>query len=293
MRALLAVALLLAGCARGPEPLRVGSKPFTESELLAELVAQLAEADGARVERRPYLGGSVCFEALKRGELDAYPEYTGTGLVNILGEPATGDAAAAYRRVKEVFARRWGLEWTAPLGFENSYALVARESRAAERGWEKVSDLRRERGLACGFDLEFADRSDGWKGLAAAYGLRAACGDVKQMTPGLLYDALARGEVDLISGYSTDGRISSLRLRALADDRRFFPPYEAAILLAPGARAKAPGLAARLQALAGAISPEEMRALNAEVDSGRRRVRDAARDFLRREGLLPPAAPGS
>lgn len=281
----LAAALLLAACAKGPEPLRVGSKPFTESELLSEMVAQLAEADGARVERRPYLGGSVCFDSLKSGALDAYAEYTGTGLVNILGEPASGDRAAVFARVSAEFSRRWGLSWLPPLGFENSYALVAREDRAAKEGWTRVSDLRGRGGLVCGFDLEFADRPDGWKGLREAYGL-AACKDVKQMNPGLLYDALARGQVDLISGYSTDGRIATHGLRVLEDDRRFFPPYEAAVLLGPGARSKAPRLEARLRALSGRVSPREMRALNAAVDSGGKRVRDAVREFLLAEGLL-------
>lgn len=285
MKRALAAALLLAACAKGPEALRVGSKPFTESELLAEMVAQLAEADGARVERRPYLGGSVCFDSLKSGGLDAYAEYTGTGLVNILGEPASGDRAAVYARVSSEFARRWGLSWLPPLGFENSYALVARSDRAAKEGWRRISDLRGRRGLVCGFDLEFADRPDGWKGLRQAYGLDA-CEDVKQMNPGLLYDALARGQVDVISGYSTDGRIATLGLRVLEDDRRFFPPYEAAVLLGPQARGKAPRLEARLRALAGRVSPEEMRSLNAAVDSGGKRVRDAVREYLLSEGLL-------
>lgn len=287
MRRLLPLVLLLGACSRGPEPLRVGSKPFTESELLAELVARLAEADGARVERRPYLGGSVCFESLKTGDLDAYAEYTGTGLVNILGEPASSDPAKVHARVKSEFAARWGLMWREPLGFENTYALVVRADRAAKEKWERVSDLRaQKKTLVCGFDLEFADRPDGWKGLRAAYALDA-CGSVKQMNPGLLYDALARGQVDLISGYSTDGRIATLGLKVLADDRRFFPPYEAAVLLGPRALAKAPGLDARLRALAGRVSPEDMRAMNAQVDSGGKRVRDAADEFLRRAGLLP------
>lgn len=285
MRAWLAAALLLCACAKGPEPLRVGSKPFTESELLAELVAQLAEADGVAVERRPYLGGSVCFDSLRSGALDAYAEYTGTGLVNILGEPASRDRAAVFARVKDEFARRWGLVWTAPLGFENSYALVVRADRARKEGWDRVSDLRGREGLVCGFDLEFADRPDGWPGLREAYALRA-CKDIKQMNPGLLYDALARGQVDLISGYSTDGRIATLGLKALEDDRRFFPPYEAAVLLGPAARKKAPGLEARLARLAGRLSPDEMRAMNAAVDSGGKRVRDVAAGFLASEGLL-------
>jgi len=285
-RALAALVLLFGACARGPEPLRVGSKPFTESEIVGELIAQLAEADGVRVERRFFLGGSVCFDALKTGGLDAYVEYTGTGLVNLLQEPPRTDPAEVYARVKDEFARRWGLAWERPLGFDNSYALVARRDRAAAAGWASISDLaRRGAGLVCGFDLEFADRPDGWKGLKAAYGL-GSCREVRQMNPGLLYEALARGQVDLISGYTTEGRIKTLDLVALADDRRFFPPYQAAPLLGPKALVKAPRLRARLDALAGKVTADEMRAMNAAVDLGRRSARDVAREFLVAQGLL-------
>ena len=285
MKRLLAAALLfLAGCAKGPEPLRVGSKPFTESEIVGEMIALLAEADGVPVERRFFLGGSVCFEALKKGDLDAYVEYSGTGLVNLLGEPPQSDAGKVFERVKDEFARRWGLSWAAPLGFNNSYALMVRGEQARKEGLARISDLKKNRYL-CGFDLEFADRPDGWKGLKAAYGLDA-CRELRQMNSGLLYDALAQGSVDLISGYSTDGRIKTLGLAVLDDERRFFPPYQAAPLLGPHALAKAPKLAGRLAALAGRLSDEEMRALNAQVDSGKRPAREVARDFLKSKGLL-------
>lgn len=276
--------LLLAACAPRPEPFRVGSKPFTESEIVGEMVALLAEADGTPVERRFFLGGTVCFEALKKGDLDAYVEYTGTGLVNLLEEPPQNDPVKVYERVKGEFSRRWRLTWAAPLGFDNTYALMVRGGQAARDGLTRISDLKNKR-LACAFDLEFADRPDGWKGLKAAYGFDA-CGETRQMNSGLLYDALARGQTDLISGYSTDGRIKTLKLAVLIDDRRFFPPYQAAPLLGPKAAAKAPRLAPRLAALAGRVSDEDMRALNAEVDSGRRPAREAARDFLKRKGLL-------
>lgn len=287
-RALAAAALvLLSACARGPRPLRVGSKPFTESEILGEMIAQLAEADGVRVERRFFLGGTVCFEALKTGDLDAYAEYTGTGLVNLLQEPPIADPAAAYARVRDEFARRWGLAWGAPLGFDNSYALVMRRAQAAKAGVAAISDLARgDLRLTCGFDLEFADRPDGWKGLEKAYGLRS-CAAPRQMNPGLLYDALARGDLDLISGYTTEGRIKTLDLIALKDDRRFFPPYQAAPLLGPGAAAKAPRLRARLDTLAGKVTDEEMRAMNAAVDLGKRPARDVAREFLVKEKMIP------
>ncbi|TBR20895.1 glycine/betaine ABC transporter substrate-binding protein [bacterium] len=271
-----------AGCGGASPALVVGSKPFAESELLGELFAQLAEADGAKVERKFYLGGQVCFEALKKGDLDVYGEYTGTGLVNILGESPSTDAGAVYARVKSEFAARWGLQWLPRLGFNNTYALVVRADAAprALSGLAKAKDLR------CGFDLEFADRPDGYKGLVKALG-GPFCAQLRQMAPELMYDALARGDVDVISGYSTDGRIAALGLKVLEDDKRFFPPYDAAPLAGPKAFVKAPQLRARLEALAGRLTDAKMTRLNAAVVADKRQAKDVAREFLAAEKLVP------
>lgn len=287
MRAFALLLVLAAGCGGRPDALVVGSKPFAESEVLGELIALSAEADGTRVERRFYLGGQVCFEALKKGDVDVYGEYTGTGLVNILGEPPLTDPEAVYARVKDEFAARWGLTWLPRLGFNNTYALVVRPQDAERRGLRALSGLPKAKGLRCGFDLEFADRPDGYKGLAKAVG-GAFCAEVRQMAPGLMYDALARGDVDVISGYSTDGRIAELGLAVLADDKRFFPPYDAAPLAGPKAFAKAPKLRARLEALAGRLTDAKMTALNAAVVAEKRQAKDVAREFLAAEGLLSP-----
>lgn len=284
LRALILCAAL-AGCAQAPQELVVGSKPFTESELAGELIAQLAEASGAKVRRRFYLAGMLCFQALRAGEMDLYVEYTGTGLVDILQEPAQSDPKAVYLRVREEFQRRWGLRWLAPLGFNNTYTLVMRRADAERLGVRAISELASWREKPrCGFDLVFRDRRDGYAGLKERYG--ELCRSVHQMSPGLMYQALAGGEVDMISGYATDGRIASLGLARLADDKRFFPPYDAAPLAAPGALEKAPGLQAKLEALAGRLSDEKMTRLNAEVDMDKRPVAEVARAFLRREGLL-------
>lgn len=285
MKRALLILLAAAGCTAGPAPLVVGSKPFAESELLGEMVAQLAEADGARVERKFFLGGQVCFEALKKGELDLYAEYTGTGLVNLLGEPPATDPEAVFARVRGEFKSRWSLDWLARFGFNNTYAIVARQDDAARRGLKALSDLPKAKGLRCGFDLEFADRPDGYKGLAKALG-SPFCAEVRQMAPGLMYEALSRGDVDVISGYSTDGRIASLNLVSLADDRRFFPPYDAAPLAGPKAFEKAPNLRARLEALAGRLTDAKMTRLNAAVVAEKRQAKDVAREFLAAEGLL-------
>ncbi|MDE2292657.1 MAG: glycine/betaine ABC transporter substrate-binding protein [Elusimicrobia bacterium] len=285
--ALAAFVLALAGCARGPAPLVVASKPFTESEIVGEMIAQLAEADGVKVERRMYLGGQVCFEGVKHGDIDLYVEYTGTGLVNILALPPSSDKDAVFKRVSVEFKKRWGLTWLPRLGFNNTYAFVVRKADVAKYGTE--SGVTKAKGVRCGFDLEFADRPDGYKGLLKRVG-HPFCAQLKQMASGLMYDALAKKQVDVISGYSTDGRIASLGLAVLPDDLDFFPPYEAAPLAGPKAFTKDPELRARLEALGGRISNEEMTRLNGEVVAGKMNAREAARRFLVAKGLLGPKA---
>ncbi|PCI38592.1 MAG: glycine/betaine ABC transporter substrate-binding protein [Elusimicrobia bacterium] len=251
----------------------IGSKPFTESEILGEMVAQLAESTGARVERKFYMGGNVCFESVKSGDMDAYIEYTGTGLVAHLKQPALTGSARVYEKVKHAYKERWDLNLLTPLGFNNTYAIAMRSTDAVKT----ISQLK-GRGLRCGFDLEFADRPDGYPGLVKTYG--EFCGEVKQMNSGLLYQALANGELDAISAYATDGRIRTLDLAVLDDDREFFPPYDAAVLAGPNLFLKAPGLEARLNALAGKISDADMTRMNAEVDSKKRAPKDVVREFL-------------
>lgn len=281
-----ALSCLLFGCSRGPAPLVIGSKPFTESELAGEMLALLAESRGIPVKRRFYLGGTLCFDALRAGKLDAYVEYTGTGLVNLLGEPPLKDPRAAFARVREEFRRRWSLEWLEPLGFNNSYALVLRGTDARRLGVSRLSELRKfPKTFRCGFDLEFADRPDGYKGMVERAGA-GFCSSVRQMAPGLMYEAAASKQVDLISGYATDGRIAGFGLAALQDDLGFFPPYEACPLIAPGAARKAPGVAELWGRLAGRIDGGTMTRLNAEVDVRKRAPREVAREFLAAAGLL-------
>lgn len=282
-------ALLLAGCAGDPA-LVVGSKQFTESQLLGEMAALTAESLEARVNRKFYMGGMVCFESLKNGDMDLYAEYTGTGLVNILGESAQNDPQRVYARVRSAFREKWGLIWLAPLGFNNTYSLAVRRSFLKERNLSSISGLAKLEGLRCGFDLVFSDRPDGYPGLRRAYG-RDFCAEQTQMDPGLMYRALAAGRVDAISAYATDGRIKSLGLAVLEDDRKFFPPYHAAFLARPQAFKKVPGLREKLEALSGAISDAEMARLNAEVDLKKRPAREVARAFLAEKGFLKYDAP--
>jgi osmoprotectant transport system permease protein len=262
-------------------PIVVASKPFGESYLLAEMFAQLLEARGFRVDRRPGLGATeLAFAALRAGDIDVYPEYTGTGLLAILGERATGDAATVYARVATEFRRLFGIRWLPPLGFENTYAIAVRRQTADSLGLRTLSDLARLGGrLRAGFTPDFTGRPDGLPGLRRAYGFRPAA--VRSLLPAVKYRALAAGEVDVIDGYSTDGFIARYDLVVLADDRRLFPPYEAAALVSASLPARAPGAIAALTELSARLDVGRMRSLNQRIEVTGAAVSDVARDALR------------
>ena len=206
----------------------VGSKNFMENKLLAEIFAQLIEArTDLSVERRLGLAGTqVCFEALRTGAIDLYPEYTGTGLVSILQQTPTGDSRTALNVVRSAFLKRWDLWWLNPLGFENSYALAVPRSRTADVPLRTISDLARiAPSLTAGFGYEFINRPDGLPGLQTRYGLTFQ--RVQAMQQSLKYQAAATGEIDVLDVYTTDGRLSVYDFVVLEDDQKFFPPYEA------------------------------------------------------------------
>ena len=273
----LAAVLLATRC--GEPRLKVGSKNFTEQVLLGEIAAQALEAEGLAVERKLDLGGTfVCHQALTAGELDLYPEYTGTAFTAILKDRPVADPARVRATVAREYARRWKLAWLAPLGFENTFALVMRGDAARRLGVSKISDLARHPELAPGFGYEFVERADGWAGLAAAYGL-AFTARPREMDLGLLYAALSQGRVDVVAGNSTDGLIAALDLAVLEDDRHYFPPYEAAFVVRDDV-ARQPRARRALERLSGAISADAMRRLNAAVDRDRRAPREVAHDFL-------------
>ncbi len=284
-RAAAAAALVLAfaGCRPGGRPVRIGSKNFTEQVILGEILAQALEAQGVAVDRRLNLGGTfVCHNAMKAGELDLYPEYTGTAYTAILGEKPISDPAAVRSAVAEAYRTRWGLVWSPPLGFENDFALVVRQADAARWNLRKISDLKgHEKDLRPGFGYEFIERADGFAGLTRAYGLAFPSRPV-EMDLGLLYQALETGRVDLIAGNSTDGLIAAFNAVVLEDDRRYFPPYEAAFVVRGRVWRERPAVRRVLEELGGAIDSSEMRALNAAVDRDKRRPEEVAREFLAR-----------
>jgi osmoprotectant transport system permease protein len=264
----------------------VASKPFGESYLLAEMFAQLMEARGLRVDRRPGLGATdLAFSALQSGAIDVYPEYTGTGLLAILHETPSGGAGDAYRRVSTEFRTRFGIRWLAPLGFENGYAISVRRSTADSLKLESLSDLARHAArLRAGLTADFIGRADGLVGLTHAYDLHFD--DVRPLGPAIKYQALAAGQVDVIDGYSTDGLIAKYDLVVLRDDRHFFPPYEAAPLVGSRLATTEPRAIAALEELGGLLDAARMRALNERVEVRGEPVATVARDALAQLGLV-------
>jgi osmoprotectant transport system permease protein len=290
VKAFVVAALLATGLVAQRPPVVVGSKPFGESYLLAEMFAQLLESRGIAVERRPGLGATeIAFAALRQGAIDVYPEYTGTGLVAILHDTLTdslrGDPRRVYAHVARAFAERFGVRWLPPLGFQNTYAIAVRRDVAARDHLATLTDLAREsHHLVAGFTADFIGRPDGLAGLARVYGVRPAA--VRPLSPAIKYQALAAGKVDVIDGYSTDGLLSRYDLTTLADDRHFFPPYEAAALVSAHLGRDRPDAIAALLPLSGRLDETRMRALNRRVEVDGEDVRRVASDELRSLGLL-------
>ena len=284
-----------AGAVDRETPIVVASKPFAESYLLAEAFAQLLEASGYVVDRRPGLGMTeLILGALIGGDIDVYPEYTGTGLAAVLGETAEGGSAAVFRRVSEEFEARWGVRWLPPLGFENTYAMAMRREVADSLDVRTLSGLAAiAPDLAGGFSPDFIGRPDGLGGLADAYGIHFR--ESRSLLQAVKYQALAENAVDVIDAYSTDGAISRYDLALLADDRNFFPPYEAAPLVSRELYADRPGAVLVLTRLAGRIDEEAVQRANERIEVEAAPIAVAARELLAEVGMIdaPDDEPGS
>lgn len=286
IRLLALVGLLHSAVLPAPRPVVVASKPFGESYVLCEMFSQLLEARGFRVDRRPGLGATdVAFRALRSSAIDVYPEYTGTGLVAILGDPPLSDARAVFQRVSSEFRTRYAVRWLPPLGFENSYAIAVRRATADSLRLVTLTDLARAAAsLRAGFTPDFVGRADGLPGLERAYGI--AFGDVRTLVPAVKYQALVAGRVDVIDGYSTDGLLARYGLVVLRDDRRFFPAYEAAALVSDRLATTMPAAVAALTELSDRLDETRMRALNERIEVDGAPAAVIARDALRSLGLV-------
>ncbi len=273
--------VVFGACSREPR-VRVGSKNFTEQLLLGEIVARhLENRLHGHVSRKLDLGGTLLAQqAIVTGDIDVYPEYTGTALTAVLKRKPLKDPAQVLAEVRAGYAQ-WHLEWLDPLGFENTFAMVVRKE---DGGAVTLSQAARERAWRLGAGYEFAHREDGLPGLIKTYGLRLA-GSVKTMDLGLIYQALTKHQVDMVAGNSTDGMLSVLPVTVLEDDRHYFPPYQCALVVREQAEREFPALRPALMELSGRISSETMRRLNYELDGKHRPAREIARDFLRSTGL--------
>jgi len=268
----------------GTSHIAIGSKDFTESALLAEIVAQMLEARGVSVERRFELGGNLPHEALVAGTLDLYPEYTGTSFTAILHHAPITDPRAVYTQVKQEYAEKFKVEVSPSLGFENTFAILVRGDDARRLNLKTISDAAPQSPRwQAGFGQDFMSRADGYPGFSKAYGLKFA--QVREMDLSLTYIALSSRQVDLIAGNSTEGRIATLDLFQLADDRHYFPPYEAVYLVRQDSLTRVPALAEVLAKLANAISTDEMRRLNYQIDGEKRDPKEVVKEWLKGKGF--------
>ena len=257
--------------------IRVGSKDFTESVILAEILAQLLEKDGISVERRFELAGNLPHESLLSNQIDVYPEYTGTAYTAILKHKALTDPLAVYEQTRDEYAKQFGLVVSPPLGFANDFAILVRGEVARKNDLKTISDaVPLATTWQAGFGQDFMSRADGYPGFVKAYGFNFAR-QPREMDLSLTYRALASGELDIIAGNSTDGLIAALDLFQLVDDRHYFPPYQAVFIARNDTAATLQEAFSRLQ---NAISTSDMRKMNLEVDGKKRSTREVAAEWL-------------
>ncbi len=259
-------------------PIVVGSKDFTESVILAEILAQMLEEQGIPVTRQFELGGNIAHESLLANKVDVYPEYTGTAYTAILKHAPITDSQAVYDQTKAEYAEKFKLTVSPPLGFSNDFAILIRGDVARENNIKTISDaVPLAKDWQAGFGQDFMSRADGYVGFAKAYGF-AFAKQPREMDLSLTYRALQSGELDIIAGNSTDGLIAALDLFQLADDKRYFPPYQAIFIARKDAAATLNGAFEKLK---NAITTDEMRRLNFEVDGNKRTPKEVAAEWLR------------
>lgn len=283
-------ALLTIACSpspTNPQQLSIGSKDFTEQLILGELYAQTLENQGLPVQRKFNLGGTpVAHAALTAGEIDLYPEYTGTALLTVLKEPADTDPDRVYNTVKTAYERQFQLTWLAPAPFNNTQALALTAARAQTLGLQTLSDFATQApNLVLIGPPEFAVREDGLPGLQAAYG-DFSLQNYIAVDPGLRYQGLLAGEADVAVAFGTDGEISAHNLVVLEDDLQFFPPYQVAPVVRQDTLARVPQLASILDRLGPLLTDDVMRQLNHEVSGNQREPEAVAAEFLQQSGIL-------
>lgn len=284
---LLLPSVVLTGCSSS-NTVTVGSKDFSENTVLGEIFAQLIEAKtDLKVIRKLNMGGTfVNFEAIKNGQIDLYPEYTGTALTAQLKMDVITDADETYRIVSEEFDKQFNIKWLKPLGFNNTYTLAVTNEIFETYRIETFSDLAAiSENLVFGAEHEFFDRQDGFDGLVKTYGMKFK-GEPKKMNVSLKYQAMGSGDIDVTDAFATDGQIKQYNLKVLKDDKNFFPPYYAAPIIRKEVLEKYPELEQILNSLEGLIDDETMMEMNYKIDVDNQDIKKVAEDFLREKGLI-------
>ncbi|HAZ06139.1 MAG TPA: glycine/betaine ABC transporter substrate-binding protein [Acetobacterium sp.] len=285
---LVMLVLLAAGCQNQEKKVVIASKPMAESYIIAEMMGQLIEANSdIKVEYKMGIGGgtSNIQPAMEAGEIDMYPEYTGTGWLFVLKNELVTDPETLYEGVKSQYQEKYNFAWLDRYGFNDTYALAMDKSKADSMGINTFSDLAdQSNNLSLGAAYDFYEREDGYPGLVTAYGFNFK--ETKELDIGLKYKAIGEGQVDVINNFSTDGLLAEYDLKVLKDDKGFFPAYEAATVIRQETLDKYPELEGILNKLAGQISDEEMQQMNYYVEKENRDAGDVAAEFLKAKGLL-------
>ncbi len=280
--------VVLSSCGEKEVVVKLGSKSFTEQLIISNIMDQFLESKGVKVNTDMLGLGSTALvhQAIVNGEIDLYCEYTGTGLTTILKEPIIVDPDECYQRVKTEYKSKFDLVWLKPLGYSSTWVLVMRKDRADQLGVKRISDLKQHADtLRFGTEQTFLTREDGYPGLKQAYGFEFK--NVKAMEgSGLMYMALSEDNLDVVTGYGTDGQIAALNLVALEDDRSFFPPYDAVPVVRSELLEKIPDIENILNQLAGRITTEAMSAMCNQVDGESKEPKQVASEWLQREGLV-------
>ncbi len=271
----------------GPE-IKIGSKTFTEQYILGNMYEMVLDDAGFNAEYNAIGGTNENHAALTSGEIDVYPEYIGTALITILAQEYDSSMSVEQvsQTVKDAYGEQFDVAVLKPTSFNNTYAMIMPKERASKLGIETVSDLSQKANeLTLGTDLEFSERGDGLPGLKKTYG-GFNFKEVVSLDPGLLYSGLEEGEIDVTSGFGTDGQIEAYDLLILEDDQNFWPPYPAAAFVRQEILDENPEVADRLNQVAELLDSATMRNLNWEVAGNGKEANEVAREFLEQKGLL-------
>jgi osmoprotectant transport system substrate-binding protein len=281
-----ALALVSAGPVAA-QTVKVGSKNFTEQYIVAEIYAAALEGGGIKVERKINLGGTlIAHQALTTGEIDMYPEYTGTALSAVVKGEVSSDPQKVYDQVKDFYEKQYKITWLKPTAINNGYVIVVRQDTADKYHLKTLSDLGKAAGeLTLGAGPEFSSRADGIPGLKKTYDIDFK--EFKQFAKlGLRYDALSEKQIDVANGAATDWQIAKQKLVKLDDDKNFFPPYYLTPVVRDDALAANPKVAEILNRVSALLDTDTMRSLNARVEVDHEEAKDVAHDFLREKGVL-------